>query len=71
MANYFTRRNEQAAARLWQELLHLLMAASAAASPQLFHLADGSAAALVQQYPQDRVSLYVPVREPLQTDTHR
>ncbi|KAL4422967.1 hypothetical protein ABPG75_009164 [Micractinium tetrahymenae] len=55
MANYFTRRNEQAAARLWQELLHLLLAAAApAASPQLFHLADGSAAALVQQYPQDR-----------------
>lgn len=56
MANYFTRRNEQAAARLWQELLQLLLAAAAAAaSPQLYHLADGSAAALVQQYPQDRV----------------
>lgn len=55
MANYFTRRNEQAAARLWQELLQLLLAAAAAAaSPQLYHLADGSAAALVQQYPQDR-----------------
>ena len=56
LANYFTRRNREAAARLWAELLRLALAAgSASATPQLFCLADRSAVAVMQRWPDDRV----------------
>lgn len=60
LANYFTRKNEAAAARLWAELLHLTLAASTQlGQPQLYYLADLAAAAVVQQYPDDRVSVWM------------
>lgn len=57
MALYLTRRNSEAAARLWHEMLRLLLASSSAPSrPQLYFLSDLTTAAVMQQWPEDRVS---------------
>lgn len=65
LANYFTRHQTADAIRLWHELLRLTVAAAAASStpqlqqqPQLYFLNDGSTMALMQQWPEDRVSMH-------------
>lgn len=63
MALYFTRRNREAAQRLWGELLRLTLAAAGPAStaPQLYFLSDLTTAAVLQRYPEDRVRACLPV----------
>ena len=57
LASYFTRHNADAAARLWHELLRLTLAASQGPhATQLYFLSDFSTAAVMQQWPEHRVS---------------
>ncbi|KAI3430633.1 hypothetical protein D9Q98_005226 [Chlorella vulgaris] len=51
---YLTRRNCEAASRLWLEMLRLTLAGSASPShPQIYFLSDQSVAAVMQRYPED------------------
>jgi hypothetical protein len=57
MGLYLTRRSPEAAARMWGEVLRLALAACPSPSrPQLYFLSDLSVAAVMQLWPDDRVS---------------
>ena len=67
LANYFVRRSPEAAARLWAELLRLALGlgstavqaaapAAAPSHPQLHFLSDRTTLAVMQRWPEDRVS---------------